>query len=122
MTTLLLIDDDEKVLSFLCKTLTKEGYDLVTATDGAEALKTIRNRQVRLVITDIFMPGMDGMELIRTLKQDHAEVPIIAISGGGAGGHKDYYLSAADAFGADRVLAKPFTPTELRDAVRALLV
>ncbi len=100
--------------------LTREGYRPL-ASENAECARTLFQRhEVNLIITDIFMPGTDGLELISEFKALYPSLPIIAISGGspsGAGG----YLTAARQLGADIALPKPFRPREIRAAVDTLL-
>jgi DNA-binding response OmpR family regulator len=95
---------------------------IASSPDDGLALvdRLVRNGERPVVITDIFMPDRDGLELTSHIKRTYAAVPVIAISGGGAAGDRSY-LVAARAFGADFTLPKPFRPVELRAAVDELL-
>lgn len=111
---ILIVDDDVFLREFLSASLAEQGYLTFTAGNGLEAQKIISNIQLSAVITDIFMPEMDGIELIQTLRRQHPEILLFALSGGTNMGHKkDEYLKAAKTFGAHGVLTKPIEPTEL---------
>ena len=92
------------------------GYEVETARDGAAALALHRERSVAIVITDIFMPGTEGMETISRFKHRWPKVRVIAMSGGGEVAKKSY-LQAALHVGADAILRKPFTLEMLRNAL-----
>ncbi len=96
------------------------GYDVVDASTGEEGVRLYRQEPADLVITDIFMPQKDGLEVIRELQGDFPDVKIIAISAGDAKGRFDY-LSYAGEFGALRSLPKSFAPEELLAVVEELL-
>jgi CheY-like chemotaxis protein len=117
---ILIVDDEADLRALMRKTLERAGYELVEAADGREAIRSFRERTPALVITDIFMPEMDGLELIMTLRDHVPLVPIIVISGGGR--HQDGTAAlAARALGAKVVLTKPFTSDDILTAVRRLL-
>lgn len=118
--SILLIDDEEEVRHGLGEMLRRAGYEVETAGDGKEGLKRIGEQTIELVITDLLMPGQDGIETIVALRHLHPSIKIIAISGGG---HLQAasYLTMAKHLGADCVLAKPFTYRELLKAVGKLL-
>lgn len=113
---LLVIDDDASMLEVLQQRLETEGYDVETAQNGVQALQLIRSCAYDLVITDIVMPDMDGIELIRALREEDPDAKIIAISGGGKVSSQ-HYLHLADRLGADCVLAKPFVWQDLSPLV-----
>ena len=98
--------------------LEEEGYTVLPVGDGRTALRMVGEQPVDLVITDLFMPDVDGFEVIRTLARDHPGLPVIAMSGEpvdlGAS-----MLEVAGQLGAVRVLLKPFTPEALFEAVEA---
>lgn len=110
---ILIVDDDVFLREFLSAALTERGYLALTAGNGLEAQEIIANIQLSAVITDIFMPEMDGIELIQTLRKQHPEILLFALSGGTYLGRKDEYLKAAKTFGACEVLTKPVEPEEL---------
>ena len=120
MNTILLVDDDAQVLDVLSEMLRLEGYEVVTALNGASAMDQMRQRVFDLVITDLIMPEKEGLETISDIRREHRDLPIIAISGGGRIGPQDY-LETARHIGADATLAKPFARKELIDAVESLL-
>jgi YesN/AraC family two-component response regulator len=97
-----------------------EGFEVTTADDGQKGVKSFREHPADLVITDIIMPEKEGIECIKELKRDFADIKIIAISGGGRIGPFDY-LDLAKKFGAKRVFKKPFDWPEMLDAIRELL-
>ena len=115
---LLLIDDDEPVLSNLCYFLRDKKYDVTTASDGFEGLKLFENDQqgFDLVITDIVMPKISGIGLISILKKKYPDTPVIVITGWG-----EYPEAFATESQADKVLSKPFGLTELEDAINELI-
>jgi len=79
----LIVDDDQKVRDLLIELLQQEGYEVVSATDGRRAIELMRSFAPDIVISDVVMPGMDGIELCRRLKQDPrtADVPVLLVSG-----------------------------------------
>ncbi len=120
MACILLIDDEASVRSTLGKYLTHAGHEVVEASDGKQAMELLEESPVDLVITDMYMPDMDGIEFTIRLGQGLPGVKIIAISGGG---HMDKHdvLEMAQRLGAARTLAKPFTRDDLLAAVREVL-
>jgi DNA-binding response OmpR family regulator len=112
---ILVIDDDVMLLRVMVRILTGDGHEVQSATDGERAMAIYRGMQPDLVITDIVMPGQEGMETILTLRRDDNPVKIIAISGTDA-----EMLETARLIGADDVIEKPFRAHELIDRVRAL--
>lgn len=120
MATILIIDDDESILRPLRRILESQGHDVVEATDGGTALRRFAGHPTDLVVTDIFMPEMDGIEFIMRVKEAFPEARVIAMSGGGRLPMENV-LGAAEKLGAEAVLEKPFTVDEVLAAVdRAL--
>jgi CheY-like chemotaxis protein len=117
---ILLIDDEEMIREVVKEMLEVEGYVVTTAANGKEGLQIYQRESPDLIITDIFMPEMEGLETIRTLQQDSSRVRIIAISGGGERGMISF-LSYAKRFGALRTLQKPFSREDLLRTVREVL-
>ena len=116
---ILLLDDEPELRSTLRDRLILEGYDVQTAPDGRRGLKLYQENPVNLVITDVLMPEMDGLEVIRTLCGTTAPPLIIAMSGGGS---RDLdFLVEAKEFGATRTLSKPFQLDALVTLVNDLL-
>jgi CheY-like chemotaxis protein len=129
MTNILLIDDETDVRDVIAKVLGREGYDVETADSAKAGLTRLSETAFKVLISDIIMPDMDGVEAIRKARDIQPDLKIIAISGGGNFGHKAYepeaitttaYLQAAAEAGADDVITKPFERKTLVDAVRAL--
>ena len=120
MARILVIDDDEQVLDMLYESLTREGYDVLKASNGEQGLKLYREESVDLIITDLIMPKKEGIETIIELRQDFPDVKIIAISGGGRTGTKDY-LHMAKIFGVQRTFTKPVAREQLLEAIKELI-
>jgi len=120
MFRILLIEDDRTLRRALALTLSKKGYDVTEAENGDEGLRAAREQRVDLVITDLIMPGKEGLETIRELRRHSPLVPIIAITGGGRGAATNYLQMAAQ-FGAAKVFEKPFDFSALCEAVGTLL-
>jgi len=117
---ILLIDDDAATRLALRGVLDACGHDVVTAADGEEGLDAFRANSFDIVITDIIMPGKEGIATIREIRQENPAMPIIAISGGGVlAGLR--YLEVATKLGANRTLAKPFSTERLLQAIDACL-
>lgn len=120
MKRILVIDDDVQFRQMLCQMLERAGYEVIEAADGRKGMKLFRVQPTDLVITDIIMPEQEGIETIRELKRDFANVRIIAISGGGRIDSKDY-LNLAEKFGATRTFGKPLDREEFLAAIEGLL-
>ncbi len=120
MARVLVIDDDELTRTLLKRMLTGEGHEVEEALDGAEGLRLFGERPPDVVLTDINMPGLDGHEVITAIRVLHADVPIIAISGGGEVA-TDELLVKASALGAGEIIMKPFEFTQLVGAVQRAL-
>ncbi len=112
MPHILIIDDDPSVREVLRHGLERSGHQVTEARDGKTGLKAHRVAPVDLVITDLIMPGMEGLETIMEFKRLYPGLKIIAISGGGTGKAGDY-LEMASKFGAHRTVAKPFSVEKL---------
>jgi len=107
--SILFVDDDNVISTLSKRVLAKAGHTVFLATTGREALAILKSVAPDLVITDLVMPDMDGLELIRTLLLSSPALKIIAISGEFQG----EFLRVAEAFGAKASLQKPFDPLEL---------
>jgi len=117
---ILVIDDDPDVRGSLSKILTRAGYEVAVAADGAAGIKLQHNEPADVIITDIFMPGVDGLQTIRQLKKEGSGVRIIAVSGGDRTGTVDL-KEHARLMGAFKVLAKPFEMHDVLAAVKEAL-
>lgn len=113
---ILVVDDDPEIVSFLRRGLIYEGYNVDTAGDGAEALAKAREREPDLVVLDIMMPGIDGLEVSQRLRSA-SDVPILMLTAKGTVADRVAGLES----GADDYLVKPFAFDELLARVRALL-
>jgi len=116
MPSILIIDDDDSLRDSLRRTLRKQGYVIMEASDGWLGLKQLERQAVDLVLLDLFMPDKDGLETIGELRRTHPGIKIIAMSGGGFRGKVDM-LPMAKMLGARRTLTKPFTREQLLEAV-----
>ncbi len=117
---ILVIDDQDDLRVTLQATLTGAGYRVVTAANGREANKAFAHEQLDLVLTDILMPGKDGVEVITDLRKSRPNLPVIAMSGGGRM-PADFYLKLARALGAKAILQKPFSNEQLLITVAFVL-
>ena len=113
---ILVVDDDPEIVSFLKRGLAYEGYTIDTAGDGTEALAKARQIEPDLVILDIMMPGLDGIEVSKRLRQA-SEVPILMLTAKATVADRVAGLDS----GADDYLVKPFAFDELLARIRALL-
>jgi CheY-like chemotaxis protein len=120
MARILLIDDDEAVRTPTARLLELMGHEVLTAEHGEAGLEVWRERGADLVITDVCMPGMTGLEVIIQLRAFAPNLPVLAMSGGLESQRLDLLGTAAQA-GAIRALEKPFTVAELRSAIAELL-
>lgn len=112
MASILLIENDDAVREVLRIGLLAAGYSVSEAANGRQGINSFRKAPSDLVITDIYMPDRDGLEVIEALRRTHPTVRIVAISG--ASGSMNY-LKRAQLLGATRVLTKPLSmPTVLR--------
>ncbi len=116
MATVLVIDDDPHIRRVLRKTIEREGHSVVEAEDGKVALRRFVGEPADLVITDIYMPEMDGFEFLMRIRETFPETKLVAMSGGGVIAADDV-LKAASALGAVAVIQKPFG----LDVVRKIL-
>lgn len=116
MATVLIADDDRKIIDMLRRTLAYEGYHVVTAADGLEALSQAQAQRPDVVILDWLMPGLDGIEVARRIRQADP-TPILMLTA------RDTIEDRVQGLdnGADDYLVKPFAPAELLARVRALL-
>jgi two-component system KDP operon response regulator KdpE len=114
--TILVVDDEPQILRVMRVSLPARGYQIVTAADGEQALDEIHKEMPDLIILDLAMPGMGGLEACRRIRE-FASVPIIVLSAKGAESDK---IAALD-MGADDYVTKPFSLDELLARVRAVM-
>jgi len=102
---MLLVDDEERFLSTTKKLLSRKGYDVLTASSGVEALEILRTHNIHVVILDVKMPGMDGIETLKAIKRTYPLVEVIMLTGHGTidsaveglkSGATDYLTKPAD--------------------------
>jgi len=117
----LVIDDDRVVLALVSGILEAHGHQVSTAQDGRAGMNVFSNHHVDLVVTDIVMPGQEGMATIGAIRRVSPKVPILAMSGSSTQGRYGSYLDAATLLGANATLAKPITIDGLMTAVDRLL-
>lgn len=118
MKRILLAEDEVNIASFISRGLTEYGYEVITAANGTEGWESITRQRFDLLILDIMMPGMNGLELCRRFRQHYGySVPVIMLT---ALGSTEDIVSGLDA-GADDYVVKPFSFGELDARLRALL-
>jgi len=115
-TRVLVVDDDEVILKFLWASLTEEGFEVLTATDGRAALRAVEEGCPHLVVLDIMLPEIDGFEVCRLLRE-RSHLPIIALSARGGLEDKVKCLN----LGADDYVTKPFATSELIARMKSAL-
>jgi|HubBroStandDraft_6_1064221.scaffolds.fasta_scaffold1363473_2 CheY-like chemotaxis protein len=119
MASILLVDDDELFRAVVCPALRAADHAVEEAVDGAQALRLLKAETPDILITDIFMPNRDGIELIAAVRQAHPAVRIMAISARQNLGMVDL-LNLAERLGAHATLAKPFTTEQLLEKLAEL--
>lgn len=117
MTKILLIEDDDLTRQTLQTALERMGIDVVAAPEGDAGLRLFEESPAEIVITDMVMPGMDGLDVIGRLRSTTPDVKIVAISGGGRMINADACLESANQLGVNRVLQKPFSLFDLKSLV-----
>ncbi len=111
----LIVDDDVKIVELVKLYLNRDGYSVLTAYNGTDALKTAREAHPDLIVLDIMLPGLNGLEITRTLREE-SSVPIILVT---AKTTEQDRITGLD-LGADDYVTKPFSPKELAARVRAV--
>jgi two-component system response regulator (stage 0 sporulation protein F) len=115
MAMILIIDDEETIRVLLRTALQAEGYEVAEAVNGCEGLERYRDRPADLVITDILMPELNGLDMLLELTREFLHAKVIAISGAGEG---KKFLDVAKLLGARQTFQKPFSMPQLLSAVR----
>ncbi len=121
MARIIVIDDSYDFRSTLKTILEEEGYEVETAENGDEGIKLFTENPADVVITDIIMPGKEGIETMVELHKTFPDAKVIAMSGGGFQGPMDYLEGAKLIGGALRTFTKPFRMVDMLQAVRELL-
>ncbi|NQX67257.1 response regulator transcription factor [Paenibacillus alba] len=117
MTKILIVDDDAHIRELMSFFLQNEGFDIIEAVNGEEALELLADKLVELVILDIMMPLMDGWDLCKEIRKRDPHILLLMVTAKGESGHKVKGFQ----LGTDDYLAKPFDPVELVLRVKALL-
>ena len=112
---ILVVDDEERILNFLRSKLKASGYEVLTATNGLEALEQVQAQEPDLILLDVIMPKMDGFDTLKELR-GFSTVPVIILSARGA----DFEKIKGLGLGADDYLPKPFNPDELLARIEAV--
>jgi CheY-like chemotaxis protein len=110
---ILVVDDEEIMRNLLDKMLSLEGYNILTAVDGQDALEVVAKEKVDLVVSDMKMPRMDGFELLKNLRNNYPDIGVVIMTGFG----DTYTVKDALLLGADEYLSKPFKRLELLSVV-----
>jgi DNA-binding NtrC family response regulator len=120
MAFILVMEDNAALRRILVKTLTDDGHEVVESENGFAAYNEQLIHSVDLMITDLVMPRVDGLDAINTARSTRKDLKVIAMSGGGPDFTQDY-LQVAIAFGASNIIHKPFEPDAMLDVVNKTL-
>ncbi len=120
MARIIVIDDQEPIRRIVRRTLEQEGHEVLDASEGEMGMQLLERHTADVVITDIFMPGQDGILTLRQVRKQFPAVKVIVISGGDSTGLLDLRHDA-ELLGAVKSLQKPFTAAELIQTVRDVL-
>jgi DNA-binding NtrC family response regulator len=112
----LLIDDEPMVRKIVRKMLERAGHEVVDVENGRAGLDQLERATIDLIVTDIIMPDVEGIEVLMTVRERHPSIAVIAMSGGGRMGNVDF-LEVAMKLGAVATLQKPFTSGALLEAI-----
>ena len=112
--TILIADDEAEIRQLLRLYLEKDGYEVMEAENGVEAMEILRQREIHLILLDIMMPQLDGYQVLRKLRQE-SNIPVIFLSAKGADEDKILGLD----LGADDYITKPFNPLEAMARINA---
>lgn len=116
--SMIVVVDDDVLTQQTCKyCLEAAGYKVVLVDSGAEAVRAVLDDDVSTVLVDVFMPEMDGLETLLSIKKKSPSTSVIVMTGGGARGRLDF-LDTARSFGADDVIRKPFSAQQLVSIVK----
>lgn len=117
MKKILVVDDEASIVTLLSYNLEKAGYQVVTANDGIEALEKVNEERPELVLLDLMLPKLDGIEVLKQLRQARNNIPVIMLTA--RGDELDKILGLE--LGADDYITKPFSPREVLARVKAIL-
>lgn len=113
MARILVVEDDRVSREGLCRLLEAAGHEALAAENGVEALRLLSDTTVDLVLADVYMPAMDGLELTMRLYEHHADAPVVVIMSGGGTRSASETLEDAAKLGVKHTLAKPFGTDEM---------
>lgn len=119
--TAFVVDDDADVLQTVAEAIRSCGVNVQTFEPSRGLLEQLSDAECNLLVTDVLMPEVDGLELIRAFRRTRPGVPVVAMSGGGDMLSASTGLQFSQAFGATRILVKPFSMRELKDLIAELL-
>lgn len=118
MERIIVAEDNKLVLETIFHSLSREGYDIIKANDGKECIDLLQKNEVDLIITDLYMPFINGNEIISIVRDEYKKkTPILVLSAAGA----EAIVLKAFELGADDFMVKPFSLVELTVRVRKLL-
>jgi DNA-binding NtrC family response regulator len=120
MARILVIDDQDSIRRVVRRALEQDGHEVFDASDGELGMEILESHSFDVVITDIFMPGQDGIVTLRQVRKRFPAVKVIVISGGDSTGMMDLRQDA-ELLGAVKSLPKPFNAREIMDVVRSVL-
>jgi DNA-binding response OmpR family regulator len=119
MKRILVVEDNKLILETIAQSLSREGYEIIKAMDGKECLRLLDENNFDLLITDLYMPFINGLELLSMLQeQGRKTMPVLVLS---AGGNEENVLKAFE-MGADDFMIKPFSLSELNFRIKKLLM
>lgn len=114
---ILVVEDDEMILRTLEFRLGRDGYSIAVARDGNEAMDKLKSNDFNLIVTDLMMPYVTGLEILSYVKTNFPKIPVVILSGA----DEENTIMEAFNIGADDFIAKPFSPGELSLRVKRLL-
>ncbi len=121
MARILLVDDEASLARAMQQLLAIDGHQVTMAGNGNEGLACYRSHRPDLIITDILMPGKDGIEMVMEIRESDPDTPIIAMSGGRRSLSTAFNLESSSVAGVNCTLTKPFTRVQLKAAISACL-
>ncbi len=119
--TILLVEDEELLRAGVQEVLEIQGYQVITAPDGEQALACLAAQTIDLIITDLVMPKMDGVDFVKQLRKIKPDLPVIVVSGSTRNIMQRYGIDSIQVPGANASLPKPFKSVDLIEQVRQLL-
>ncbi len=114
---ILIVDDEEELRENLTDLLEFKGYEVTAFSTGEEILKNFDSLDAELVLLDIQLPGIDGLEVLKHLKQKRPEIPVLMVSASSVRG----ILAQAEEYGAERTVLKPYTHQDMLGAIEETL-